>query len=403
MFERLVWTAAAAALATLAAGAAAQAQPVAGAIPLQRSGNTFHAAVCADLPQKGFARCHAHVVTDGRGQLIVNAMRPNALRNTPAGYGPSDLTSAYAATGGGSSSTTVAIVDAYGYSSAEADLGTYRSQFGLPACTTANGCFKKVNQAGQQSNYPRDNTGWAQETALDLDMVSAMCPNCKILLVEANDSSFGNLAAAENEAAALGAHVISNSYGGGENGSGPYEGFYNHAGVAITVSSGDSGYGVQFPASSPHVTAVGGTHLVRSSGGRGWTETVWNGAGSGCSGMYAKPSWQSDPLCSNRMEADVSAIADPNTGVAVFAPVSRRSSGWLVFGGTSVAAPLVAGVYGVNGGAVNYGSNPYGATSALFDVTSGTNGNCGGTYFCTAGAGYDGPTGLGTPNGSTAF
>jgi hypothetical protein len=196
--------------------------------------------------------------------------------------------------------------------------------------------------------------------------------------------------------------VISNSYGGGETNSSSVEPSYNHPGIAITVSSGDSGFGVQFPASSPHVTAVGGTSLTGGPAPRGWSETAWSGAGSGCSGVYAKPTWQTDPGCSNRTVADVSAVADPNTGVAVFAPVSSRSSAWLVFGGTSVAAPLVGGVYGANGGTVSYGSDPYGHTSALFDVTSGSNGNCG-NYLCNAGVGYDGPTGLGTPNGDSAF
>ena len=149
-----------------------------------------------------------------------------------------------------------------------------------------------------------------------------------------------------------------------------YESAYNHPGIAITVSSGDGGYGVEFPASSPHVTAVGGTHLVTASNSRGWTETAWSGAGSGCSTVYAKPSWQHDTGCSKRTVADVSAVADPNTGVAVYGPTSSRQSGWLVFGGTSVAAPLIAGVYGVNGGAVNYGSDPYANPLALFDVTS---------------------------------
>jgi subtilase family serine protease len=303
-------------------------------------------------------------------------------------------------TGVGSASITVAVVDAYGYNNAESDLAVYRSQYGLPACTTANGCFKKVNQNGQQGNYPLQNTGWAQETALDLDMVSAMCPNCKILLVEATSASFGNLSAAENRAAAMGAHAISNSYGGGESGSQSYESAYNHPGIAITVSSGDDGYGVEFPASSPHVTAVGGTSLTLN-GGR--VETAWSGAGSGCSAVYAKPSWQHDPLCTKRMVADVSAVADPATGVAVYAPSTRNRSAWLVFGGTSVSAPIIAGIYGVNGGAVNYGADPYAHTGSLNDITQGSNGSCGGTYFCTSGAGYDGPTGLGTPNGSTGF
>ena len=323
---------------------------------------------------------------------------------TPSGYGPADLRSAYnIPSGAGSASYTVAIVDAYGYPNAESDLAKYRSQYQLGDCTTANGCFRKVDQRGGTS-YPRMNTGWAQETALDLDMVGAMCPNCHILLVEADSNSFTNLAAAENKAAALGAKAISNSYGGGESGSTNVEGAYDHAGIAVTVSSGDNGYGVQFPASSPHVTAVGGTHLTVASNGRGWSETAWSGAGSGCSTVYSKPSWQTDTGCNMRTVADVSAVADPNTGVAVYGPVTSRRSGWMVFGGTSVAAPLIAGVYGVNGASsVNYGSDPYSHTSALYDVTSGSNGSCGGSYLCTAGTGYDGPTGLGTPNGSTAF
>ena len=368
---------------------------------VERSGHTFHVAACQQVVGH-VARCHARIVSDAAGHLIVQtALHPPA----PSGYSPASLRSAYNMTGSGSSSTIVAIVDAYGYNNAESDLGVYRSQFGLPSCTTANGCFKKLNQNGVQGSYPAQNTGWAQESALDLDMASAMCPNCKIYLIEANSATFGNLAAAENTAANTGAHAISNSYGGGESGSQSFESAYNHPGIAVTASSGDSGYaaGPQFPATSPHVTAVGGTHLVTASNSRGWTETVWSGAGSGCSTVYAKPSWQHDTGCAKRVEADVSAVADPNTGVAVYGPVSRNRSGWLVFGGTSVAAPLVAGVYGVNGGAVNYGSDPYNNTGALYDVTSGSNGSCGGSYLCTAKVGYDGPTGLGTPNGSTAF
>jgi subtilase family serine protease len=384
-------------------GSAASAQVV------HQSGSTFHIKACEGFPAPGTALCHAHIVTDSAGRLLVNrdrsgrqlaAVTPNV---TPGGFSPANLRAAYGITGTGSSATTVAIVDAYGYNNAEADLGVYRSQYGLPACTTANGCFKKVNQNGVQGSYPRQNTGWAQETALDLDMVSTMCPNCKILLVEATTSSFSDFAVAENRAATMGAHVISNSYGGNESGSTAYESAYNHAGIAITVSSGDSGFGVQFPASSPHVTAVGGTHLTTASNSRGWTETAWTSAGSGCSTVYSKPTWQTDPLCTMRMEADVSAVADPNTGVAVYGPSTSTQSAWLVFGGTSVAAPLIGGIYGVNAGAVVYGSNPYSNTGNLNDVTSGSNGSCGGTYFCTATTGYDGPTGLGTPKNATPF
>lgn len=365
---------------------------------IERSGRVFHVSVCSAPAIPLVARCHAHVVTDSFGNHLERAATRNLV---PAGYSASTLQSAYGINpANGSSATIIAIVDAYGYTNAESDLATYRSTMGLSPCTSANGCFAKYNQNGIKGNYPRQDTGWAQETALDLDMASAMCPNCKIILVEATSATYGNLATAENTAAALHAHVISNSYGGGETGSAGYESAYNHPGVAITVSTGDSGYGVAFPATSPHVIAVGGTSLFLS-GGR--VETTWSGAGSGCSSIYAKPSWQTDPLCTKRMEADVSAVADPQTGVAVFAPSSRFGSAWQVYGGTSVAAPLVGGIYGNNGGTVGYGSNPYGATSALHDVTSGSNGSCGGTYFCTAGPGYDGPTGLGTPNGNSAF
>jgi subtilase family serine protease len=355
-----------------------------------------HTHVCS-LPAAGDdARCHAHILVDTDGA------HPFATA-TPSGFGPTDLRAAYAVTSSGSSATTIAIVDAFGYPNAEADLATYRTQFGLPACTTANGCFKKVNQSGQTTGLPAANTGWEQETALDLDMASAMCPGCKILLVEATSASFANLAASVNRAATLGAHVISNSYGGGESGTTATEASYNHAGIAITASSGDNGFGVEFPASSPHVTAVGGTHLVKNTTARGFTETVWSGAGSGCSTVYAKPSWQRDTGCARRTVADVSAVADPNTGVAVFGPSSSTQSAWLVFGGTSVAAPLVGGIYAANGGTVTFGSDPYAHTTALNDVTSGSNGSCSPSYLCTATTGYDGPTGLGTPKGTTGF
>jgi subtilase family serine protease len=376
---------------------------------VELSGRTFHKAVCPGPTALGEARCHAHVVTDRAGNPLANldrAGRPLATRNaTPAGYGPSDLRGAYGLTSlsaANGSGVTIAIVDAYGYSNAERDLGVYRSQYLLPACTTANGCFKKINQSGGTS-YPKSNTGWDQEQALDLDMVSAICPNCHILLVEASSASFGNLAAAEKTAAAaLGVHAISNSYGGGESGSSAYDSAYNHPGIAVTVSTGDSGYGVQFPASSEFVTAVGGTSLYISGGVR-VSETAWSGGGSGCSSLYQKPTWQKDGACAYRMEADTSAVADPNTGVAVYGPVFGNFSGWLVFGGTSVSAPLTAAIYGLKNDAVTYGSNPYSNLGSLNDITSGSNGSCGGTYLCTAIVGYDGPTGLGTPNGDGAF
>jgi subtilase family serine protease len=350
------------------------------------------------------ARCFAHVVTDAKGNP--------AVTSTPAGYGPSQLVSAYGLpalpapqSAWSSNGQTVALVDAYDDPHAESDLATYRSTFGLPPCSTSNGCFSKVNQSGTTSPLPRGNNGWAQEISLDLDMVSATCPQCKILLVEASSNSGLNLYTAENTAAAAHATEISNSWGGGE-----YSGetsdeqtYFKHPGIAITVSSGDNGYGTEFPASSQYVTAVGGTSLSPAGNARSWSETAWSGAGSGCSAYIAKPSWQTSPLCAKRTVADVSADADPNTGVSVYD--TYHTSGWLVFGGTSVASPIVASVYALAGNAstLTYGSSPYSHTSSLWDITSGSNGSCGGTYLCTAGSGYDGPTGLGTPDGVGAF
>ncbi|MDH2443525.1 S53 family peptidase [Amnibacterium sp. CER49] len=365
------------------------------AAPGGSSGSHVH--VCA-APKHGDAACNA----------IRNDAKPNATA-APSGYGPSDLRSAYNLTSTGSSTQTIAIVDAYDDPSAEQDLAVYRSTYGLPACTTGNGCFRKVNQSGG-TKAPRANGGWAQEISLDLDMASAICPGCHILLVEASTASLTNLGTAVNTAVRLGATVVSNSYGGSESSSDTTydESYFNHPGVAITVSSGDSGYGVQYPAASKYVTAVGGTSLNRASNARGWTETAWSGAGSGCSAYDAQPSWQTTvpATCGKRGVADVSAVADPNTGVAVYdSYVYQGVSGWLVFGGTSVAAPVIASVYALAGNAasVTYGSNPYSHTSSLYDVTSGSNGSCGGSALCTGTAGWDGPTGLGTPNGIGAF
>jgi len=351
----------------------------------------------------GTARCHAKLVVYGNG--LQSGLQPFA--SSPSGFHPGDLQSAYnlpSATGG--AGMTVAIVDAYDDPKAESDLAVYRSRFGLPACTTSNGCFRKVNQSGGTKS-PRGNVGWAEEISLDLDMVSAICPKCKILLVEATSATFSNLSAAEDTAAKLGASAISNSYGGSEwSTETSYDTHYNHPGIAITVSSGDSGYGVQYPAASPYVTAVGGTSLTdaSSSGTRAWTETAWSGAGSGCSAYEAKPSWQKDTGCSNRTVADVSAVADPNNGGVSVYDTYGNVGGWLVFGGTSVASPIIASVYALAGNTstVNYGSYPYSKTSSLYDITSGSNGTCG-TYLCQAGTGYDGPTGLGTPNGTVGF
>ena len=392
--------------------------------PVAASSPAGHSAtVTAACPQAkpGTARCLALIRTDiaARPASAVSALV------TPSGYGPADLQSAYAlpsATAG--SGMTVAIVDAFDLSSAESDLATYRSYYGLPACTTANGCFRKVDQYGGTS-YPSPATNnWDYEIDLDLDMVSAACPNCNILLVEATDGYFSNLGTAVNTAVSLGAVAVSNSYGGSEGSGEAYydSSYYNHPGVAITVATGDCGYscdgsmsshspGVEYPAASPYVVAVGGTSLTRDGSSRGWSESAWGnsygGAGSGCSLYEPKPSWQQDAGCSNRTQADVSAVADPVTGVAVY--ISGHG-GWLSLGGTSAASPIVAATYALAGSPAS-GTYPasylYRNPSALNDVTSGNNNvtgqTCLVTYLCNGVTGYDGPTGLGTPNGVGAF
>jgi hypothetical protein len=357
---------------------------------------TTHA--CDKPLHPGAPVCYALVRTD------VPAVRANALSPdaTPSGYGPSDLRSAYniasaaASNGGGA---TVAVAELADDPNLESDLATYRAQYGLPACTTANGCFRKVNQSGQQGNYPPGDSGWGTEASLDIDMVSAICPNCHILVVEA-----GDLDAAQNTAVSLGAHFISNSWGTGDgSGNAGGDADFNHAGVVDVASSGDSGYGVSFPATSQYVVAAGGTSLRRDSSGRGWSETAWSGAGAGCSSWEAKPSWQKDTGCgSHRTVADVSAVADPGTGVAVYDTYGQ--GGWFVVGGTSVSSPIIASVYALAGApATSAASVLYAHTGGLNDVVSGSDGSCSPAYLCTAGGGYDGPTGLGTPNGLGAF
>ncbi|MEU4092893.1 carboxypeptidase regulatory-like domain-containing protein [Streptomyces sp. NPDC026673] len=335
--------------------------------------------------------------------------------DAPQGFGPADLRGAYGLPDDGGAGRTIAVVDAFDNPQAEADLAVYRAQYGLPPCTTANGCFTKVDQRGG-THYPAPDPGWAGEISLDLDMVSAVAPNARILLVEADSASIEDLGAAVDQAVALGAGYVSNSYGSNylyypeDPGESAADVHYDHPGVAIVASSGDSRYGVAYPAASPHVTAVGGTTLTRDGGtARGWSESVWDhdgaGTGSGCSLYEPKPAFQQDTGCPGRTVADVSAVADPATGVAVYD--GYNGGGWGVAGGTSASAPIIAGVY-ANAAAPVAGTYPntypYAAGGAgLHDVTTGTNGRCSPAYLCTAGPGYDGPTGLGTPDGLRAF
>jgi hypothetical protein len=346
------------------------------------------------------------------------------------GYYPCDLINAYNLPSVGGSGY-VAIVDAFDDPNAEADMNVYRTTFGLPTCTTGTGCFQKLNQAGLASGYPAADPKWAGEISLDLDMVSAICPHCHVILVEANSASGSDLGASVLIAAAkikaASAHgAISNSYGGpeapGANGDAlSNTSFYDQgaSGITVVASAGDNAYaaGVQYPAASPQVVAVGGTTLYQDGSARGWSETVWgypnatpvSGTGSGCSGFETQPAFQAAVVpagCANRMINDVSAVADPNTGVAVY-NTYPAPGGWSVIGGTSASAPIVAGIYGlINASNSTYAQSIYtnaGRPSGLHDVTSGTNGTCTTAYFCNAAVGYDGPTGNGTPNGICAF
>ncbi|MDX3238519.1 carboxypeptidase regulatory-like domain-containing protein [Streptomyces sp. ME03-5709C] len=377
----------------------AQAAPAATAEPRAGHGNVER--VC-DVPEPGLAGCLALRRTDTRA--FRGLAKSGAL---PDGLGATDIQDAYDLAADGGAGQTIAIVDAFDDPTAETDLAVYRAQYGLPACTSANGCFRKVDQRGG-TDYPEPDASWAGEISLDLDMVSAAAPSARILLVEADDNTPENLSAAVNQAVAMGAKFVSNSYGADESLADPtaWDAAYNHPGVAVVASSGDDGYAVGYPASSPYVTAVGGTALVRDpDSGRGWSETAWSGAGSGCSKYEPKPDFQNDTLCAGRSVADVAALADPQTGAAVYQ--TYGGDGWTVIGGTSAAAPIIAGVYAQAGEpepGTYPNTYPYAAApSALHDVTAGSNGDCDHAYLCNAAPGYDGPTGLGTPNGPAAF
>jgi len=379
--------------------------------------------VCPPVQGPGQMRCFALE----RSDLRVNDLNPNT---THAGYGPKDLIAAYALPVG--HPTLIAIVDAYGYPNASADLAAYRSYYKESACTTNSGCLKIRNQTGG-TDLPPSNVSWDGEQALDLDMASAMCAGCHLLLIEANNNSTSNLYAAVGEAVKLGAIVISNSYGvseykscsGGGQASNPT---FATAGHVFVAAAGDEGGGLgdcggpQQPCSLSTVVCVGGTHLAKADNERGWSETVWNeladdecngscgGTGSGCSIIVKKPSWETDGQCKYRSEADVSAEASVLTPVAVY---FSGYGGWTAFGGTSASTPIIAGIFARagNGKSINAPEHIWQNKTHLYDITSGNNlyapvtGSCASNiaYICTAAAGYDGPTGLGSPNGMVAF
>ncbi|WP_284983702.1 S-layer homology domain-containing protein [Arthrobacter sp. efr-133-TYG-118] len=391
-------------------------QPTPAAQAMARLKGHRHSKVCGGAPP-GYASCHAEIDDEVAGPLAAGQL-------LPAGYGPADLQSAYrlpSLTAG--IGRTVAVVDPYDAPTVEADLAVYRTRYGQTPCSSASGCFRKVDQDGG-SSLPPVNAAWAQETSLDVQMVSAACPNCSILLVEARSNSLTDLGTAVNTAVNLGANAVSMSFGGPEvGGVTRFDGaYFNHPGIPLVASSGDNGYTnatapptVNYPASSPNVVAVGGTTLtLDTSKVRGWTERAWGGAasgapgpGSGCSAYEPKPAWQHDTGCPNRTVADVASVADPSTGVAVYdSTPSNGMSGWMVFGGTSAAAPVIAATYALAGptpAGISPAQLAYSSPWALNDLANGANGTCAVPYLCTAGYGYDGPTGLGTAQGLTAF
>lgn len=319
------------------------------------------------------------------------------------GLHPADLQDAYALpSDSAGAGQTIGIVVAYDDPSLESDLDIYRAKFGLPACTSRNGCFKKIG-LGLLGTLLAGNQAWGQEASIDTQVASAVCPRCKLVVVEATSDAPAALLAAAKTAVANGATVVSNSYSLDEDAA---ESDASYAiGVPFVFGSGDAGAGAQWPAASSHVIAVGGTSLTRDGSARGWSETVWSGTGGGCSAYVAKPAWQTDRGCANRTANDIAAFADPNPGVAVYDSYLSRSAGWRTYGGTSVAAPIVAGAIALAGNGRSVLQNAahiYAHASALNPVTAGRNGACA-DYLCVAGPGYSAPAGNGSPNGIGAL
>ena len=355
---------------------------------------------CAD-PGPGHFRCLS--VWHSTPKAPAGTARTAAVGPPEEGLTPADIRTAYKLPKTGAKNQTIAIVDAYDNPKAESNLKTYRAAFKLPACTTANKCFRKVDQRGGKK-YPAGDPGWGVEINLDVQAVSAACPTCKILLVEADDESFDALGKAENTAVRLGADVVSNSYGADEFGGMTTleRKYYTHPGVPILASSGDFGFTTaSFPAVLKKTWAIGGTELIPTKKG-GWTEDAWEGAGSGCSAYVAKPKVQKDKNCQMRTVSDVSAVADSAEGFAVYDTYGLGpDNGWIGVGGTSLSSPLIAGMIGLAGNAAKVAdpSYLYSHRTGLLDVVGGSNGFCGDDYLCTGLKGYDGPTGLGSPRG----
>jgi subtilase family serine protease len=350
---------------------------------------------CAKPTRPGEMACFAVALADADGKMLTSTKAHPLV-----GFNAADVQKAYNLTGLKSHGATVAIVDAFGYPTLESDLATFRKNNGLPPCTTKSGCLTVMNQHGG-SEPPPPNSGWDLEQALDLDMVSAACPDCKIVMVQANRNFNVSLGIAEDRAAKQpGVVAISNSFGGNPRRN---EHFFNHPDIAVVASTGDSGWMqyAAYPASDTHVIAIGGTSVFKDTSKRGFHESAWAGAGSGCSRPNRPPKYQTrvKTTCETDATADVSGPADPSNGglLIVYNGATHQ------VGGTSESSPFIAAVYALSGHHNNYpGKLPYRDPGDLYDVTTGSNGTCG-PILCEAGKGWDGPTGLGTPNGVTAF
>ena len=366
-------------------------------------------------PTPGHVACLAIQRTSYRNGVRQHALAPNAGTS----FGAHALRRAYGITTVGARYKVVAIVDAMHSATAFDDVNAYRKMYSLPPMVDCSAdaqilqklpggqdpCFVQLAQDGSAAPHvDTTDQGWAQEIALDIEMASAICPHCSVLLVEANSTSFGDLKQAVATAANFkGVLAISNSYGGKdvmETPDSPYAAASAN-GIAVVASSGDSGYGVYSPASFASVIGVGGTTLTTDTSYNWKSETAWARGGSGCSILNPKAAWQDSAItgCGGKSVVDVSAVADPATGVSIY-----FDGQWYSFGGTSAAAPIIAGLFAMK---ANFGDSAgqylWANRGALRDVTSGTNGRCTNSIFCNAGAGFDGPTGWGPPNGGGAF